>query len=118
MLGTLPASRLALLQRIARFAHTTVDKAFLRDYLRGVDEADLAAALPGARASLALQHLAAGRRRQPGEILLRVWNPPADDPRDGSKHTRISLVMDDMPFLVDSLAIVLRDAGTCWCIPS
>ena len=112
MLGTLPASRLALLQRIARFAHTPTDKAFLRDYLRGVDEADLAAAPPAARASLALQHLAAGRRRQPGEILLRVWNPPADDPRNGSRHTRISLVMDDMPFLVDSLAIVLRDAGT------
>ena len=112
MLGTLPASRLALLQRIARFAHTPTDKAFLRAYLRGVDEADLAAAPPAARASLALQHLAAGRRRQPGEILLRVWNPPADDPRDGSPHTRILLVMDDMPFLVDSLAIVLRDAGT------
>jgi len=112
VLGTLPASRLALLQRIARFAHTPRDKAFLRAYLRGVDEADLAAAPPAARASLALQHLAAGQKRQPGEILLRVWNPPADDSRDGSPHTRISLIMDDMPFLVDSLAIVLRDAGT------
>ncbi len=112
MTGTLPASRLALLRRIARFAHTPADKAFLHAYLRGVEEADLAAASPAARASLALQHLAAARRRQPGEILLKVWNPPADDARDGSAHTRILLVMDDMPFLVDSLAIVLRDAGT------
>ena len=112
MTGTLPASRLALLRRIARFARTPADKQFLHAYLCGVEETDLAAASPAARASLALQHLATARRRQPGEILLKVWNPPADDARDGSPHTRILLVMDDMPFLVDSLSIVLRDAGT------
>ena len=112
MLGTLPASRLNLLRRIARFAHTPEDKAFVQAYLRGVEETDLAAAPPAARASLALQHLAAAQRRQPGEVLLKVWNPAADNLREGSPHTRILLVMDDMPFLVDSLAIVLREAGT------
>ncbi|MFM7065233.1 MAG: NAD-glutamate dehydrogenase, partial [Gammaproteobacteria bacterium] len=109
MPGTIPPSRLRLIRRIARLADSASALRFSEAYYRGVDEADLAAAPVAARAGLAAQHLRIGSHRRPGEILLRVWNPPVDDRKEGSPHTRVLLVVDDMPFLVDTLSIVLRD---------
>ena len=55
----------------------------------------------------AVTHLILGRVRAPGEVLVRVLSPKAD--RDGWRTERsvLMFVTDDMPFLVDTVRMVL-----------
>ena len=119
MPGTIPAARQHLIDAIARqsrTARTARDTPlplgpFVQAYYRGVDEADLRAGDPGALAAAAASHLRFGAVRKPGRALVRVFNP--DLSRDGwqSPRTVVEVVTDDMPFLVDSLAMVLNGCG-------
>jgi len=116
MPGTIPAARQHLIDAIAKEARGTRGAAaplagFVQDYYHGVDESDLRATEPAALAAAAASHLRFGARRKPREALVRVFNPtPA---RDGweSARTVVEVVTDDMPFLVDSLAMVLNGCG-------
>jgi glutamate dehydrogenase len=118
MLGQVPASRLRLIEEIVRAARgraTATERrlaeAFLRRYFRGVANEDLSARGPAALAGAALRHLADGARRRPGQSLVRVFNP--DPERDGFRcaHTVVTVVCDDMPFLVDSMSMAANEAG-------
>ncbi len=51
---------------------------------------------------------ALARRRPTGEARVRVYNPRADEHGWRSDHTVIEIVNDDMPFLVDSVAMALQ----------
>lgn len=48
------------------------------------------------------------QRRAPGEINIRIYNPDLE--RDGwqTTHTVLEVICDDMPFLVDSLRMVIN----------
>ena len=48
------------------------------------------------------------QRRAPGEIKVRIYNPDVE--RDGwqTTHTVLEVICDDMPFLVDSLRMVIN----------
>jgi len=61
--------------------------------------------------AVAVAHLALGRVRAPGESVVRVLSP--DRERDGwhSDHSVLLVVDDDMPFLVDTLRMVLERRG-------
>jgi glutamate dehydrogenase len=61
--------------------------------------------------AVAVAHLAAGRRRAPGETIVRLISPDRD--RDGwhSPHSVLLVVTDDMPFLVDTTRMVLERHG-------
>ena len=120
LLRSIPAARLALIDRIVRIRlpHRKADRAqpelrqsFLRSYFRGVGEEDLASRAPVALANAASGHLELGARRAPGESLVRIFNP--DPRRDGfeSPHTVVQIVTDDRPFLVDSVGLVFGRAG-------
>ncbi len=116
MPGTIPAARQHLIDTIAKEARGTRGAAaplaaFVKDYYRGVDESDLRATAPEALAAAAAGHLRFGATRKPGQALVRVFNPSAA--RDGwdSARTVVEVVTDDMPFLVDSLAMVLNGSG-------
>ena len=92
-LRSIPPARLALINRIARIrlprgphAAARVSAEFLRTYYRGVGEEDLAARTPQALAHAAHCHLELGRRRTPGQSLVRVFNP--DPERDGVSSWR------------------------------
>ncbi|HKZ75020.1 MAG TPA: hypothetical protein VJ011_13200, partial [Steroidobacteraceae bacterium] len=113
MLGQVPETRLALIERIVAAAKRRVgarngERAarFLRAYYRGVADEDLAARGPPDLAGAALTHLDFGLKREPDSARVRVFNP--DPEREGfrSPHTVVQVVTDDMPFLVDSLGIV------------
>jgi len=109
LLRSIPAARVALIERIARAAGSRAGRnelaqRFLRSYFHGVAEEDLAAHPPGPLASAALAHLDFGMRRQPGRSLVRVFNPVAAVDGFESPHTLVLSVTDDMPFLVDSSA--------------
>jgi glutamate dehydrogenase len=59
----------------------------------------------------ALAHLGLARRRQAGEALVRVYNPTLEKDGWESPHTVAEIVVEDMPFLVDSarMAVNRRD---------
>src|SRR5215472_17497203 len=116
LLRSIPAARVALIERIARAAGTRTGRneihhRFLRSYFHGVDEEDLAAHPPGLMAKAALAHFAFGARRAPGRALVRVFNPVAGEDGFESPHSLVLTITDDMPFLVDSLGMALSRAG-------
>ncbi|MGQ0834869.1 MAG: NAD-glutamate dehydrogenase [Gammaproteobacteria bacterium] len=116
MLGQVPETRLALIERIAgaarrRAGARNAERAarFVRAYYRGVADEDLAAREPGDLAAAALAHLEFGVKRPPNSARVRVFNPDAGDDGFRSPHTVVVLITDDMPFLVDSLGIVFGE---------
>jgi glutamate dehydrogenase len=118
MTGYIPAARQHLIDEISRIAgrlKSVADRAarmaFVRAYYRGVDEDDLRTSTPEALAAAAVGHLSLGLRRRPGEPLVRVFEPDADKDGWTSDRTIVEVVTDDMPFLVDSLVMVLNACG-------
>src|SRR3546814_5655898 len=59
----------------------------------------------------ALRHFLFAQRRAPGESLVRVLAPVELTTRGGPGLARLETVVDDMPFLVDSLSMAIRDTG-------
>ena len=61
--------------------------------------------------AVAVAHLALGRVRRAGTAAARVLSPERD--RDGwhSPHSVVLVVTDDMPFLVDTIRLVLERRG-------
>ncbi len=118
MPGTIPAARQHLIDIIARRArklqsgHPAVRLAdFVPPYYRGVAEEDLSLRDPAVFAAAAAAHLEFGRVRRAGEPKVRVFNPTESEHGWHAPGTIVEVVTDDMPFLVDSLAMVLNDAG-------
>src|ERR1700732_2849112 len=82
LLRSIPAARVAMIERIARAAagsggRNELPQRFLRAYFRGVADEDLAERTPRQLAKAALAHLAFGARRAPGGSLGGVVNPDA-----------------------------------------
>jgi glutamate dehydrogenase len=84
---------------------------FLRKFYATVDHEDLAAADGDRLAVIAWSLLAFGRRRRPRQTLVRVFNATLHEHGYGSPHTIVEMVGDDMPFLVDSIGLVLARRG-------
>jgi glutamate dehydrogenase len=115
LLRSIPAARVALIERIARTvagrgARNELAQRFLRAYFHGVAEEDLAEHPPKLLAQAALAHFAFGAQRRRGRMLVRVFNPDAVADGFESPHTLVLTVSDDMPFLVDSLSMVFNRA--------
>jgi len=60
-------------------------------------------------AALAQWHIA--YKRPKNKRLLHVYNPKMDEHGWQSTHTIIEIVVDDMPFLVDSISMALNQLG-------
>ncbi|MBA3564421.1 MAG: NAD-glutamate dehydrogenase [Gammaproteobacteria bacterium] len=84
---------------------------FIRHYFRNVSVEDLRQRSPEDLAGAALGHLAFARERTPGEPKLRIFNPEKKEHGWTSTHTVVEMVNDDMPFLVDSMSMVLQRQG-------
>ena len=118
MAGTIPAARQHLIDAIAAHARTSRAKrgrvplrGFVQAYYRGVDEDDLRAATPAFLAAAAAGHLQFGMSRRAGRPLVRIFNPREADDGWHSTRTVVEVITDDMPFLLDSLAMVLNGSG-------
>ncbi|MEW9898522.1 NAD-glutamate dehydrogenase [Chitinivorax sp. PXF-14] len=59
----------------------------------------------------ALAHFQFGMQRKPGELKLRAYNPNFAEDNWQTSHTVVEIVNDDMPFLVDSVSLVLQRLG-------
>ncbi len=84
---------------------------FVREYYRGMAPEDLAghAVLDLYGAAVALWNFAGTRRK--GETSVRVVSPRLEDHGWRSPHTIVEIVAEDMPFLVDSVAMELNRQG-------
>ncbi len=85
--------------------------AFLNHFFADVDACDLASRDARDWSGAALAHLKLAHKRQHGQALVRVYNPTFDDHSWQTTHTVVSIVNDDMPFLVDSISLALTKLG-------
>ncbi len=92
-------------------AERALARAFCLRWLKDVPTADLLGQDPLDLYGAALAHLRFGSRRDPGTALVRVYNPEIDRHGWQSTHTIVEIVNDDMPFLVDSVAMELARHG-------
>ena len=85
--------------------------AFVTGYYAGVSPDDLAERNPDDLYGAAAAHLNLARRRAPGTPKVRVYNPRIEQHGWQSTHTIVEIVADDMPFLVDSVRMVVNRHG-------
>ncbi len=83
----------------------------IRQVVAGMSSADLARSDPELLWAAALGLFAFARERRPGHPAVRVFDPDLDRHGWVSSHTVIEIVNDDMPFLVDSVAMELARRG-------
>src|SRR5438270_13092547 len=84
---------------------------FVRRYFSQLDPEDLLERQPADLYGAALSHWNFARRRESGHARVRVFNPSIEEHGWQSTHTIIEIVNDDMPFLVDSVAMEVNRHG-------
>ena len=84
---------------------------FLTRYFQHLSLTDLKAREPRDLLGAALAHLRLGEQRAPGEAKVQVFNPDLVAAGWQSPHTVVQIVTDDMPFLVDSVRMVMTAMG-------
>src|SRR5439155_19146382 len=60
----------------------------------------------------ALAHWQLLQRRRPGEARVHVYTPRVEQHGWQSRHSVVEIVTDDMPFLVDSIAMAITRHGS------
>ena len=86
-------------------------EAVVERYFGQVDPEDLAERRPADLYGAALSHWNFARKREPGTVRVRVFNPTVEEHGWQSTHTIIEIVNDDMPFLVDSVTMEVNRHG-------
>src|SRR3954466_8663469 len=86
-------------------------QAFIERYYGQVDPEDLLERQPADLYGAALSHWNFARKRDSGHARVRVFNPSIEEHGWQSTHTIIEIVNDDMPFLVDSVAMEVNRHG-------
>src|SRR5688572_3609443 len=90
---------------------TELAEKFARLYYAEVDPEELEARRPIDLQGAAAAHLAFGRTFTPGKAKVRAYNPVFEQHGWQTTHTVIEVVNDDMPFLVDSVAMEVNGQG-------
>ena len=83
------------------------ERVFARQFLRHYPAVEDEAYTPAEQARMISGAFDFMRRRKPGELLIRVYNPAEQEHGWSSTHTVVEMVNDDMPFLVDSVVLAL-----------
>src|SRR3954449_12317812 len=114
----LQEARNSLLERAAAYVRSRLHGAGARTaeellsvYWERVPAEDLLGRDPVDLAGAALAHLHLAERRPPGTAKVRVYTPSFDDHGWASTHSVVEVVVDDMPFLLDSISMELVRQG-------
>ncbi|HEV8624800.1 MAG TPA: NAD-glutamate dehydrogenase domain-containing protein, partial [Acidimicrobiia bacterium] len=114
----LQEARNSLLERATAYVRSRIHGAqaqaaenFVRTYWERVPAEDLLGRDPVDLAGAALAHLHLAERRPTGTARVRVYTPTFDDHGWASTHSVVEVVVDDMPFLLDSISIELVRQG-------
>ncbi|MFL6188387.1 MAG: NAD-glutamate dehydrogenase [Actinomycetes bacterium] len=118
-MSTQPAQAKAeILQQIVATVHEKVPEdrrdqveEFARQYYQRLSPEDLLELEPEDLYGAVLAHWRLAHRRQPGEAKVRVYSPRFEEHGWRSRHSIVEIVTDDMPFLVDSVAMELNRHG-------
>ncbi len=78
-----------------------------RAYFEEAEVSDLKRAAPQDLFGAAMAHIDFAGTRRPGQPKVRLYNPEFERHGWQSTHTVIEIVSDDMPFLIDSIAMLL-----------
>jgi glutamate dehydrogenase len=84
---------------------------FARQYYQRLAPEDLLELDPDDLYGAVLAHWRLAHNRQPGEAKVRVYSPRFEEHGWRSRHSIVEIVTDDMPFLVDSVAMELNRNG-------
>src|SRR5674536_354363 len=84
---------------------------FLREYYRRALPDDIVDRSEVDLFGMALAHWELGRHREAGTPHIRVYTPVFEQDHWQSGHTAVQIVTDDMPFLVDSVGMLLSRQG-------
>ncbi|HSA89654.1 MAG TPA: NAD-glutamate dehydrogenase domain-containing protein, partial [Burkholderiales bacterium] len=84
---------------------------FTRLYYAEVDPDELSARVDADLKGAAQAHFAFGRSYSGAAAKVRVYNPARESHGWSSTHTVVEIVNDDMPFLVDSVAMEVNRQG-------
>src|ERR1044072_6050218 len=111
-------ARNSLLERASAYVRTRLHgpaaetaERFVRAYWERVPPEDIVGRDPVDLAGAALAHLHLAERRTPGTAVVRVYTPTFDDHGWASTHSVVEVVVDDMPFLLDSISMALVRQG-------
>jgi len=111
-------ARAEVIGRVVAYASKRLDDKWLRlftpfveRYYARSDPADLAIRHVPDLYGVAMAHFGFGRTRQPGEVRLRAYAPDVDRFGYVSPHSVVELVVEDMPFLVDTMTMELTRRG-------
>lgn len=107
-----------LIQELQTYASERLDDAtkaiaipFLAEYFANVDTEELQERKVSDLYGTALTHLQLAQQRDAGVAKVRVYQPRVDEHGWQSTHTVLEIVNDDMPFLVDSVAMEINRNG-------
>ncbi|MEO8102401.1 MAG: NAD-glutamate dehydrogenase [Betaproteobacteria bacterium] len=84
---------------------------FATTYCSGIDADDLMARNAESWSALALSHFGFAQEFQAGAPKMRIFNPRLAEHRWEGACTAIEFINDDMPFLVDSIAMEINRQG-------
>ena len=84
---------------------------FVERYYRGLPDDDIDDRPLDEAYAAAVAHFEVGRRRTPGEVLVRVGAPDLERDRWAPNRSVLMFVTDDVPFLVDTVRMVLDRHG-------
>src|ERR671923_2748769 len=118
MTEPLQEARNSLLERATTYVRSRLHgpqaesaESFVRTYWERVPAEDLLGRDPVDLAGASLAHLHLAERRPPGTARVRVYTPVFDDHGWASTHSVVEVVVDDMPFLLDSISMALVRQG-------
>ena len=118
MTAPLQEARSSLLERATAYVRSRIHGAqaaaaenFVRCYGERVPPEDIGGRDPVDLAGAALAHLHLSEHRPPGTARVRVYTPTFDDHGWASTHSVVEVVIDDMPFLLDSISMALVRQG-------
>jgi glutamate dehydrogenase len=107
-----------ILEQIVAMIHEKVPEeqraqaeSFTRQYYHRVAPEDLLELEPADLYGAAVAHWRLAERREPGSRKVRVYSPRFEEHGWRSTHSIVEIVTDDMPFLVDSVAMELNRHG-------
>jgi glutamate dehydrogenase len=96
--------------RHASVRHRQLAARLLRSWRTSLPQGEWRAAGAASLRAAAESQVQFGARRSSRQTLLRVYSPPLDAAA-GASYSVVELVVDDMPFIVDTLNLALGDAG-------
>jgi glutamate dehydrogenase len=89
----------------------TLTEAVVDTYLSDIDDTDLIARPAADWAAIVRNHLSFGQDFQTGAPKMRIFTPKAGEQGWEAATTVIEFINDDMPFLVDSIAMEINRQG-------